>query len=239
MYIGTVMSGIGGGSDRGDPKKQKDPKHHVTKPSFTFGFTNSVIEQLRIAGEKEEADYQLKAKRSAQAKFVHEQREKDLDLVSLAFSLLKQDLGGTINFTKINPLLVHAYIRAALQDGLPNTDHAKKVANIARNIRAAKQENKPERSPELVAHILQVRAYMPALKEALKDPQIAKLRKEAQNLLPDSALEDNNSRRAAQQLAGPGDPSLNLQANNPSDENKPNKRKIGTIPKPRPPGYKE
>ncbi len=65
-----------------------------------------------------ENEFIKEQRNSANAKKVNE-HDQQLDLIRFAFSLLLRDL-GSVEFVRINPLLVHSYIRAVMTDGHAN-----------------------------------------------------------------------------------------------------------------------
>ncbi len=162
---------VGTTQQTSDKNKKPPAKLHAKAPGLVYGMSLAFLVQLIKKTIEEEAALSVEHKQQMQQAKKRKEYENDLALMSMAFSLLKQDLGGTIDFSKVNVALVLAYGRAALADGLPNNNMAHEVLKLAKQLHAAKQEHNEKLSPILQELQAKRPQLMPTLLRTYKQNQ--------------------------------------------------------------------
>lgn len=114
-----------------DDTKGRTLRLRPSKNNFVWGLSDSYIENIsqHILNEQQLERLQIEHQRQQSR---YKEHEKDVDLVRFAFLLLKKEL-GVAELDKINPLLVHAFSRAALTDGL-DSNNGHKVYKYAKAV---------------------------------------------------------------------------------------------------------
>lgn len=159
-----------------DDTKGKTLGLRPAKNNFVWGLSESYIENLsqHILNEQQLERLQIEHQRQ-QARY--KEHEKDVDLVRFAFLLLKKEL-GVAELDKINPLLVHAFSRAALTDGL-DSNNGQRVYKYAKAV--------------LNHEALAVKPPMPAFNKMLAENQ--HLLAQSRNMLQMQRTKNNNSKQ--------------------------------------------
>lgn len=118
---GKGRDGSGSGSEKGSDKRKRLQNRLVAPAArMSVGFSEKYIQRVLLKEylQKNWVTTLAQSIKEREAKF-NKEHEKETDVISLAFSLLKRDL-GIHDFAKIIPELVMAYEREGLMDGKSN-----------------------------------------------------------------------------------------------------------------------